>query len=131
MLGCTDFVDELRAGLLATDCALFIISTSQGVDEPTKSLWQEASKVEMLCAAVVTKRNQARANYQEALLTVQKHFTTTILDYNNFTALPVERRRLYRIVVIDSLSLHRWQPNNARPRIVGRQSDRASARHPD
>src|SRR5881296_641655 len=38
--GYADFVGELRAGLRAADCALFVIAANEGVDEPTKSLWQ-------------------------------------------------------------------------------------------
>ena len=37
--GYADFVGELRAGLRAADCALFVIAANEGVDEPTKSLW--------------------------------------------------------------------------------------------
>ena len=43
--GYADFVGELRAGLRAADCALFVIAANEGVDEPTKSLWQECSQV--------------------------------------------------------------------------------------
>ena len=45
--GYADFVGELRAGLRAADCALFVIAANEGVDEPTKSLWQECSQVGM------------------------------------------------------------------------------------
>ncbi|WP_420329666.1 GTP-binding protein [Mycobacterium lepromatosis] len=41
--GYTDFVGEIRA----VDCALFVIAASQGVDEPTKSLWRKCSQVGM------------------------------------------------------------------------------------
>ena len=61
--GYADFVGELRAGLRAADCALFVIAANEGVDEPTKSLWQECSQVGMPRAVVITKLDHARANY--------------------------------------------------------------------
>src|SRR5882724_3442739 len=65
--GYADFVGELRAGLRAADCALFVIAANEGVDEPTRSLWLECSRVGMPRAVVITKLDHARANYQEAL----------------------------------------------------------------
>lgn len=50
------------AGLRAADCALFVIAANEGVDEPTKSLWQECSQVGMPRAVVITKLDHARAN---------------------------------------------------------------------
>ena len=45
--GYADFVGDLRAGLRAADCALFVISASEGVDGATKALWQECESVGM------------------------------------------------------------------------------------
>ncbi|MGY4766462.1 elongation factor G-like protein EF-G2 [Kribbella sp. CWNU-51] len=77
--GYADFVGELRAGLRAADCALFVISASEGVDEPTKALWQECDQVGMPRAVVVTKLDHARANYQNALATAQAAFGDKVL----------------------------------------------------
>src|SRR5215813_1800443 len=77
--GYADFVGELRAGLRAADCALFVIAACEGVDEPTKSLWQECSQVGMPRAVVVTKLDHARANYQEALAAAQNAFGDKVL----------------------------------------------------
>jgi elongation factor G len=77
--GYADFVGELRAGLRAADCALFVIAANEGVDEPTKSLWQECSQVGMPRAVVITKLDHARANYQEALATAQDAFGDKVL----------------------------------------------------
>ena len=77
--GYADFVGELRAGLRAADCALFVIAANEGVDEPTKSLWQECSQVGMPRAVVITKLDHARADYQEALTAAQNAFGDKVL----------------------------------------------------
>jgi elongation factor G len=77
--GYADFVGELRAGLRAADCALFVIAACEGVDEPTKSLWQECSQVGMPRAVVITKLDHARANYQNALSGAQDAFGDKVL----------------------------------------------------
>jgi elongation factor G len=77
--GYADFVGELRAGLRAADCALFVIAANEGVDEPTKSLWQECSQVGMPRAVVITKLDHARANHDEALAAAQDAFGDKVL----------------------------------------------------
>jgi elongation factor G len=77
--GYADFVGELRAGLRAADCALFVIAANEGVDEPTKSLWAECSQVGMPRAVVITKLDHARANYLEALQAAQNAFGDKVL----------------------------------------------------
>ncbi|MFI6677459.1 elongation factor G-like protein EF-G2 [Kribbella sp. NPDC050470] len=77
--GYADFVGELRAGLRAADCALFVISASEGVDEPTRTLWHECDQVGMPRAVVITKLDHARANYQNALAAAQAAFGDKVL----------------------------------------------------
>ena len=77
--GYADFVGELRAGLRAADCALFVISANEGVDEPTKSLWRECDQVAMPRAVVITKLDHARANYENALAAAQNAFGDKVL----------------------------------------------------
>ncbi|CRZ17430.1 elongation factor G-like protein EF-G2 [Mycolicibacterium neworleansense] len=72
--GYADFVGELRAGLRAADCALFVIAANEDVDEPTKALWQECAAVGMPRAVVITKLDHARANYANALAGAQLAF---------------------------------------------------------
>ena len=72
--GYADFVGELRAGLRAADCALFVIAANENIDEPTKSLWQECAAVGMPRAVVITKLDHARANYANALAGAQQAF---------------------------------------------------------
>ena len=77
--GYADFVGELRAGLRAADCALFVIAANEGVDEPTKSLWQECDQVGMPRAVVITKLDHARANYDNALSAARDAFGDKVL----------------------------------------------------
>lgn len=77
--GYADFVGELRAGLRAADCALFVIAASEGADEATKSLWQECEQVAMPRAVVITKLDHARANYQTALAGARDAFGDKVL----------------------------------------------------
>src|ERR1700694_318292 len=77
--GYADFVGELRAGLRAADCALFVIAANKDVDEPTKSLWHECSQVGMPRAVVITKLDHARTNYDNALSAAQNAFGDKVL----------------------------------------------------
>ena len=43
--GYADFVGEVRAGLRAADCALFVIAASEAVDDATTALWRECAEV--------------------------------------------------------------------------------------
>ncbi|MGV0743298.1 elongation factor G-like protein EF-G2 [Mycolicibacterium sp. XJ870] len=77
--GYADFVGELRAGLRAADCALFVIAANESVDEPTKALWLECSEVDMPRAVVITKLDHARANYATTLAAAQEAFGDKVL----------------------------------------------------
>lgn len=77
--GYADFVGELRAGLRATDCAMFVVAANEGVDEPTKALWHECAEVGMPRAVVVTKLDHARANYDNAISSAQSAFGDKVL----------------------------------------------------
>lgn len=77
--GYADFVGELRAGLRAADCALFVVAANEAIDEPTKSLWQECEQVGMPRAVVITKLDHARANYDNALAEAQQAFGEKVL----------------------------------------------------
>jgi elongation factor G len=77
--GYADFVGELRAGLRAADCALFVVAANEIVDEPTKALWLECSAVGMPRAVAITKLDHARANYANALATAQQAFGDKVL----------------------------------------------------
>ena len=50
--GYADFVGEMRAGLRAADCALFVIAANDGVDDATRTLWRECADVGMPRAVI-------------------------------------------------------------------------------
>ncbi|MFF0215817.1 elongation factor G-like protein EF-G2 [Streptomyces vinaceus] len=63
--GYADFVGELRAGLRAADAALFVVSSSDGIDGATRMVWDECAAVGMPRAIVVTHLEAARADYAQ------------------------------------------------------------------
>jgi elongation factor G len=77
--GYADFVGELRAGLRAADCALFVIAANDGVDDATRSLWRECADVGMPRAVIVTKLDQARADYEGVLGQAQAAFGDKVM----------------------------------------------------
>jgi elongation factor G len=78
--GYADFVGEVRAGLRAADCALFVIAASDAVDDATTSLWRECAEVGMPRAVVITKLDQARADYDGVLAATQEAFGDKVLS---------------------------------------------------
>jgi elongation factor G len=75
--GYADFVGELRAGLRAADCALFVTAANEQVDAMTTELWRECADVGMPRAVVVTKLDHARADYAGVLAAAQAEFGRT------------------------------------------------------
>src|SRR3569623_667189 len=61
--GYADFVGELRAGLRAAECALFVLAANEGVDASTREVWRECAVVGMPWGVVVTKLDHSRADY--------------------------------------------------------------------
>src|SRR3954453_12728154 len=77
--GYADFVGEVRAGLRAADCALFVIAASEAVDVATTSLWRECAEVGMPRAVAITKLDQARADYDGVLAAAKAAFGDKVL----------------------------------------------------
>ncbi len=77
--GYADYVGELRAGLRATDCALFVIAANEGVDAPTRQLWRECAEVGMPRVVVVSKLDHARADYDSVVAEAQAAFGEKVL----------------------------------------------------
>ena len=70
---------ELRAGLRAADCALFVVAANEDVDDATRSLWLECAAVGMPRAVVITKLDQARADYDAVLRQAQEAFGERVM----------------------------------------------------
>jgi elongation factor G len=77
--GYADFVGELRAGLRAADCALFVLAANERVDHTTAALWRECAEVAMPRAIVVTKLDHARADFPRVVAEVQATFGDKVL----------------------------------------------------
>jgi len=77
--GYADFVGEVRAGLRAADCALFVIAASEAVGDATTALWRECAEVGMPRAVVITKLDQARADHEGVLAAAQAAFGDKVL----------------------------------------------------
>jgi len=80
--GYADFVGELRAGLRAADSALFVIAANEGldgIDGATRSLWQECAQVGMPRAVVITKLDQARADFDVVLGQAREAFGDKVM----------------------------------------------------
>jgi elongation factor G len=72
--GYADFTGDLRAGLRAADCALFVVAATDGVDGVTRLLWEECALVGMPRAVVITKIDHGRADYETVLAECQGAF---------------------------------------------------------
>jgi elongation factor G len=77
--GYADFVGDLRAGLRAADAALFVVSAVDGIDGVTRMLWEECAAVGMPRAVVITKIDQQRGDFDEALTECQDAFGESVL----------------------------------------------------
>jgi elongation factor G len=77
--GYADFTGDLRAGLRAADCALFVVSATDGVDGVTRMLWDECAAVGMPRAVVITKIDHQRADFDAVVAECQGAFGEGVL----------------------------------------------------
>jgi len=77
--GYADFGGEVRAGLRAADCVLFVVPANGTVDEATRYLWRECADVGMPAAVVVTKLDHARADLAGLLAPARAAFGERVL----------------------------------------------------
>ncbi|MBT8225872.1 MAG: elongation factor G-like protein EF-G2 [Dactylosporangium sp.] len=77
--GYADFVGELRAGLRAADAALFVVSSVDGMDAATATLWEECASVDMPRAVAVTRLDHQRSDFSESVSECQRVFGDNVL----------------------------------------------------
>ncbi|HEX4723347.1 MAG TPA: elongation factor G-like protein EF-G2 [Pseudonocardiaceae bacterium] len=77
--GYADFVGELRAGLRASDAALFVVSAAEGVDPATVALWQECASVGMPRAVVIARLDHPRADVDGEMDACREAFGAGVL----------------------------------------------------
>ncbi|NUP58390.1 MAG: elongation factor G-like protein EF-G2 [Pseudarthrobacter sp.] len=77
--GYPDFIGELRAGLRASDAALFVVSAVDGIDATTTALWGECEQMRLPRAVVITRMDHPRADYDGALAACQRAFGEGVL----------------------------------------------------
>jgi elongation factor G len=77
--GYADFTGDLRAGLRAADCALFVAAATDGIDGVTRLLWDECAAVGMPRAVVITKIDHGRADFETVLAECQGAFGEGVL----------------------------------------------------
>ncbi|HEY0938211.1 MAG TPA: elongation factor G-like protein EF-G2 [Trebonia sp.] len=77
--GYADFTGDLRAGLRAADCALFVVAATDGIDGVTRLLWDECAAVGMPRAVVITKIDHGRAEFPAVLAECRDAFGEGVL----------------------------------------------------
>ena len=88
--GYADFVGELRAGLRAADCALFVVAANEGVDEATRRCGASAPRCRCRARSWSTKLDHARADYDGVLAQAQAAFGDKVLPLYLPTATTAE-----------------------------------------
>jgi elongation factor G len=77
--GYADFVGEVRAGLRAADCAVFVVAANEALEDNTRQLWRECDAVGMPRAVVVTKLDHARADFDATVRGAREAFGDRVL----------------------------------------------------
>ncbi len=114
--GYADFVGDLRAGLRAADCALFVVSANEGVDGLTKALWQECEAVGMPRCVVISKLNHQRADYSAVLGAAQDAFGNKVLPL--YVPVPHEGQDIDDLVALLSQTVSDYSEFSSKGRVV-------------
>ena len=83
--GHVDFSAEMERTLLVTDCAVLVISGSDGVQAHTETLWRLIRSYRLPCFIFVTKMDLNGANRARVMEDIRTHLGEKCMD---FTSLP-------------------------------------------
>ena len=76
--GGSDFAGDARAGLRASDLALFVVSAVDGVEVQTEQLWEIAGDEGIPRAVVISKLDRERASFERTLAQLRESFGNAI-----------------------------------------------------
>ncbi len=119
--GYADFVGDLRAGLRAADCALFVVSASEGVDGSTKALWQECEAVGMPRCVVISKLNHVRADYPAVLQACREAFGDKVVPL--YVPVAHEGQDIDDLVALLSETVSDYSEFSSKGRVVRQPSE--------
>ncbi|MGH3864580.1 MAG: elongation factor G-like protein EF-G2 [Pseudonocardiaceae bacterium] len=125
--GYADFVGELRAGLRAADAALFVISSGDGVDPATVTLWQECAEIGMPRVVVASRLDHPRADLDGVTAACRAAFGDGVLPLY----LPVRDGAGVVTGLVGLLSQQLFDYRNGYPPLEGGHSRLDSAVDPD
>lgn len=72
--GYPDFVGDVIGSMVAADCALLVLSASDGIEFGTESGWNVAKKLEKPRAFFINKMDRPHADFQGVLLNLREKF---------------------------------------------------------
>lgn len=112
--GYADYTGDLRAGLRGADAALFVISSTDGIDAATGRLWEECELVGMPRAIVVTNLDRDRADFDETVAVCQRVFPGAVLP----VFLPIHGDDESVVGFIDLLDEQIWHWSSGAPQVT-------------
>jgi len=121
--GYADFTGDLRAGLRAADCALFVASATDGIDGVTRLLWDECAAVGMPRAVVITKIDHGRADFETVLTECQAAFGEGVLPL--YLPVPSSAGSIGGLIGLLTESLYDYSTGSRGAKKVTRASDTA------
>ncbi len=112
--GHVDFTGGLRAGLRAADSALFVVSSTDGVDAATIRLWEECEVLGVPRLVVVTNLDRERADFDETVAVCQRVLSGTVLPL----VLPIHGDEGGVAGFVDLLDEQIWEWTQGEPRLL-------------